>query len=66
MTLKEFNKIPFTSGMTASFKGKEFPIVSCDFEDKLIAVQMKNMVIWIDYKKLKYNDINISKDTSKS
>jgi hypothetical protein len=52
MTIEEFNKIPFTGGMTAVCKGKEYPIVSCDLEDKMIAIQVGTLLVWISYKNI--------------
>lgn len=38
MTIQEFNNTGFTGGMTAIFKGKEYPIVTVDFEESLIGI----------------------------
>lgn len=53
MTIEDFNKIPFSGGMLAKIKDKKFPIVSCDFEDKTIAIQKDKFILWISYKNIK-------------
>lgn len=53
MSIEEFNKIPFTGNMVAVFKGKEFSIISCDFEEKTIGIQVNKLLVWISYKNLK-------------
>lgn len=53
MTIEEFNKIPFTGNMIAIFKEKEFPIVSCDFEEKTVGIQIGQLLIWVSYKNIK-------------
>lgn len=52
MTLEDFNKIPFSGGMLARIKNKKYPIVSCDFEDKMIAIQKGKFILWISYKNI--------------
>ena len=56
MTIEEFNKIPFTTDMIAVHKGNEFPIVSCDFEEKTIGIQVGKLLIWINCKNLKVSE----------
>lgn len=52
MTIEEFNKISFAANMTAVYKEKGFHIVSCDFEDKTIGIQVGKLLIWISCKNL--------------
>lgn len=52
MTIEEFNKIPFTANMIAVYKEKEFPIFSCDFEEKTIGIQVGKLLIWISCKNI--------------
>ncbi len=53
MTIEEFNKIPFTADMIAVHKENEFPIVSCDFEEKTIGIQVGKLLVWISCKNLR-------------
>ena len=39
MTFDEFNEIKWTGGMLAVYCGNEYPIVSVDFEETLIALE---------------------------
>jgi hypothetical protein len=38
MTADEFDNTGFTGMMRCLYKGKEFPIISVDFEERLIAI----------------------------
>lgn len=38
MTTEEFDKTEFTEQMVCVYKEKEYPIVSVDFEERLIAI----------------------------
>lgn len=38
MTIDEFNKTGWCCGMKAKYKGEIYPIASCDFEEKLVAL----------------------------
>lgn len=38
MTITEFDNTGWTPGMFAMYKGDRCPIVSCDFEEKLVAI----------------------------
>lgn len=38
MTAEEFDKTGFTGGMRCLYKGKEYPILSVDFQERLIAI----------------------------
>jgi len=38
MTIEEFDKTGFTGQMVCIYKEKEYPIVSVDFEERLIAI----------------------------
>jgi len=38
MTIEEFDKTRFTGGMKCEYKGKEYEIISVDFEEKTIAI----------------------------
>ncbi|MEQ1488852.1 MAG: hypothetical protein ABL920_10185 [Methylotenera sp.] len=39
MTIEEFNKTSWSAGMMATYHNKKYPIVSCDFEEQLIAIE---------------------------
>jgi len=38
MTQEEFDNTGFTGGMKCEFKGKEYEIISVDFEERIIAI----------------------------
>lgn len=38
MTIEEFDKTGFTGGMKCVHKGKEYEIISVDFEERIIAI----------------------------
>lgn len=38
MTIEEFENTKFVWNMKCIYKGKEYPIVSVDFEEKLISI----------------------------
>lgn len=38
MTIQEFNNTGWHGNMFAIYKGKHYPIASCDFEEALIAL----------------------------
>ena len=38
MTQAEFNNTKWKRGMRAIYKGTEYPIAACDFEEALIAI----------------------------
>lgn len=38
MTIDEFDKTGFTGQMKCEYKGKEYDIISVDFEEKLIGI----------------------------
>ncbi len=39
MTFEEFNNTNWGAGMFALYQGTKYPIVSCDFEEKLVALE---------------------------
>ena len=39
MTVNEFSLTRWTAGMTARYDGEIYPIVSCDFDEQLIALK---------------------------
>lgn len=38
MTIEEFDKTGFTIGMKCEYKGKQYDIISVDFEERIIAI----------------------------
>lgn len=38
MTIEEFDKTKFTGGQKGKYRGKEYPIVSVDFQEKLVGI----------------------------
>lgn len=42
MSIEEFNNARFGSGMHAEYKGDIYPIISVDFEEKLIGIDTQN------------------------
>jgi len=38
MTIEEFDKTGFTGQMKCEYKGKEYDIISVDFEERIIAI----------------------------
>ena len=38
MTTEQFDKTGFTGGMKCEYKGKEYDIISVDFEERIIAI----------------------------
>ena len=45
MTIDEFNNTQWHPGMRAKYKGEaeSYPIVACDFEEALVAIQGRTM-----------------------
>ena len=50
MTIEEFDKTGFTGMMRCLYKGKEYPIYSVDFEERLIAINETNQEVTDDVK----------------
>ena len=39
MTIEEFNQTRWGCGMSAKYRGEVYPIVSCDFDEALVALE---------------------------
>lgn len=48
MTQEQFDKTGFTGQMRCLYKGKEYPIYSVDFEERLIAINETNQDVTDD------------------
>lgn len=48
MTIDQFDNTGFTGNMRCLFKGKEYPIYSVDFEERLIAINETNREVTDD------------------
>jgi hypothetical protein len=45
MTAEQFDNTAFTGNMYCLYKGKEYPIFSVDFEERLIAINETNQEV---------------------
>ncbi len=48
MTIEEFDNTGFTGNMRCLYQGKEYPIFSVDFEERLIAINENNQEVTDD------------------
>lgn len=48
MTIQEFDNTRFTGNMRCLYKSKEYPILSVDFEERLIAINETNQEVTDD------------------